>query len=215
MNRLASLKTFKKSLLGLLAVILLLGLLCLYHPFRREVRIVTQTTIAHLYASPTVPFPAIPTASLTPVQQRIVVLSRREYAKKPVSYDATVLAYTQGVSEPWCADFASWIFKQVGQPFNNPNSGSWRIPGVYTLQAYFQTRHDYRIAGTYVPKTGDVAIYHTGEGHTNIVLSVHGNEMTTIGGNETGHLRIETQSYAKGVDGLDGFGVLASEKFAH
>ena len=36
-----------------------------------------------------------------------------------------------------------------------------------------------------------------------------------IGGNETGHLRIETQPYTKGVDGLDGFGVLTSEKFSH
>ena len=60
-----------------------------------------------------------------------------------------------------------------------------------------------------------MAIYHIGEGHTNIVLSVHGDEMTTIGGNETGHLRIETQSYAKGAGGLDGFGVLMSEQVAH
>lgn len=199
---------FKKPLLVLLAVALLFGVACLFHPFRRNVRIAAQTAIAHIHQAPTAPFPNISTAGLTPLQQRIVTLARQEYAKKPVSYDAAVLTYTQGVSEPWCADFASWIFKQAGQPFSNPNSGSWRIPGVYTLQDYFQTSRRYVQAGSYVPKTGDVAIYHAGEGHTNIVLSVHGGQMTTIGGNEGGHIVIRTHPYAKGTEGLDGFGVL-------
>lgn len=101
---------------------------------------------------------------------------------------------------------------QAGYPFRNPNSGSWRIPGVYTLQEYFQAGHTYKVAGPYTPKTGDVAIYHTGEGHTNIVISASHGQMTTIGGNENGHIRIETQPYTRGADGLDGFGVLPANE---
>ncbi len=199
---------FKRLLLVFGAVVFLSGVMCLFHPFRRDVRITVQTAIAHIYQAPDAPFPNISTNGLTSLQKQIVALARQEYTKKPASYDAAVLTYTRGSKEPWCADFASWIFMKAGQPFDNPSSGSWRIPGVYTLQAYLQTNHQYRIAGTYVPKTGDVAIYHTGEGHTNIVLTVHGSQMTTIGGNETGHLRLETQSYTKDADGLNGFGVL-------
>lgn len=201
----------QKSLPVLLVVIFVFGALCLFHPFRREVRVVGQTATAHLSSSPDGQFPNIPTADLSPLQQRLVDLTRQEYAKRPVSYDAAVLTYSQGTKEPWCADFASWIFMQAGTPFNNPNSGNWRIPGVYTLQEYFQANNSYQTAGTYIPKTGDVAIYHAGEGHTNIVLEVKNGQMITIGGNENGRVRVETQSYTYGANGLDGFGVLHNE----
>lgn len=210
MSRAKLLTVVKKSLPYFVAVIFAFGALCLYHPFRREVRIVGQTTLAHLSSPVSGQFPVIPTARLSPLQRRIVDLTQQEYTKKPVSYDGNVLKYSQGSKEPWCADFASWIFMQAGRPFDNPNSGSWRIPGVYTLQEYFQAYNTYKMAGTYVPKTGDVAIYHQGEGHTNIVLTVKNGQMTTVGGNESGRIRIETQSYAKGADGLDGFGVLST-----
>ena len=211
MNRAQLRSITKKSLPILLAVIFVIGALSVYPPFRRMVRVTGQTAIAHLYSTPSEPFPVIPTSNLTPLQQKIISLSRQEYEKKPISYDAYVLTYSQGVSEPWCADFASWIFMKAGHPFYNPNSGSWRIPGVYTLQNYFQSNHAYTLAGAYMPKTGDRAIYHTGEGHTNIVLSVSHGQMTTIGGNENGHVRIETQSYSPGTDGLNGFGILPSK----
>jgi hypothetical protein len=29
--------------------------------------------------------------------------------------------------------------RQAGTSLNKPNSGSWRIPGVYTLQEYYQS----------------------------------------------------------------------------
>jgi len=198
----------KKSLPVLLAVIFVFGILSLFHSFRREVRVVGQTAVAHLSSAPSGQFPNLATAELTPLQKRIVALTKQEYAKKPVSYDANVLKYSQGNKEPWCADFVSWIFMQAGAPFNNPNSGSWRIPGVYTLQEYFQANGTYQEAGPYVPKTGDVAVYHAGEGHANIVLAVKNGRMITVGGNESGRVRVETQPYTPGADGLDGFGVL-------
>ncbi|HWB39223.1 MAG TPA: CHAP domain-containing protein [Candidatus Saccharimonadales bacterium] len=148
-------------------------------------------------------------SKLTSLQQKIVSLSKTEYAKSPVSYDATVLKYTQGSKEAWCADYISWIYKQADQPFKNPNSGSWRIPGVYTLQEYFQLRHQYQKVGNYQPKTGDVAIYSHGQGHAAIVLSRHGSNITTIGGNESGRLRIDTRpETGKNSYDLIGYGVL-------
>ena len=188
--------------------IFLFGVLSLFHPFRSAVTVALQTTVAHLYAIPTAAFPDVSTADLGTTQNQIVALSKQEYAKHPVSYDRAVLAYTQGSKEPWCADYVSWVFKQAGAPFTNPNSGGWRIPGVYTLQEYFQANHRYKTAGAYTPKTGDVAIYNKGQGHTAIVMSTGHDMMTVIGGNENGHLRLSTQNYQVGTNGLVGFGVL-------
>ena len=197
----------KRSLLVVTGVIFLFGIALLYHPFRSTVRATVQTGIAHLYLTPSTPFPQIPTDDLSALQQQLISFSRQEYAKHPVSYDANVLTYTAGSKEPWCADYISWIYQQVDRPFTNPNSGSWRIPGVYTMQEYFQSEGRYKQAGSYVPQTGDVAIYHRGQGHVALVLSVQNGTMTTIGGNENGHLRLNTQSYTANPDGLGGFGV--------
>lgn len=82
----------------------------------------------------------------------------------------------------------------------------WRIPGVYTLHEYFVAQKTYREAGTYAPKIGDIALYLDNRGHTNIVISVDGDSMTTVGGNETGHIRLNTQKFTKGTEGLSDFG---------
>jgi hypothetical protein len=202
----------KRSLIALAIVVFLFGAFSLLHPFRTKVRIGAETALAHVYGTPASSFPVIDTASLTPLQQKIISLSKQEYAKKPVSFDATVLKYSQGAKDPWCADYASWIMKEAGASYSNPNSGSWRIPGVLTLREYYQAQHRYRLADTYTPQPGDVAIYIRGahKEHTNIVLSVHDGVMTTIGGNETGHLRVNMQSYKTGTAGLEGFGLLPS-----
>ena len=73
-------------------------------------------------------------------------------------------------------------------PYNNPSSGSWRIPGVFTLQEYYQAQNRYETAGTYQPKPGDVAFIHMGSnngyspasGHGEVVIKVSGNQMTTV-----------------------------------
>jgi hypothetical protein len=38
--------------------------------------------------------------------------------------------FSEGTAEPWCADFVSWVMYQAGFSLDNPDSGSWRIPGV-------------------------------------------------------------------------------------
>ena len=128
-----------------------------------------------------------------------------EYAKHPREYDATVLMYTEGFREEWCADFVSYVYRQAGQPLSNPHNGSWRIPAVWTLRQYFESQGRFRSAYSYTPRPGDVAIY--GGGHTNIVVAVDGDTMTTIGGNEYDTIYKDTISHAAGSRGLTGFGI--------
>lgn len=189
-------------------VLLAAGLLLASHSARRSVRIGFETALAHAYAAPDEPYPSIDTRNLTDTQQKIIALTSQEYAKKPVSFDARVMAYSQGAKEPWCANFVSWIMHEAGVPFHNPAAGSWRIAGVGVLQDYYKQKDAYEEAGSYRPKVGDVAIFRHNRSHANIVIAVQGDTMTTIGGNETGHLRIHTQPFSKHSEGLSGFGVL-------
>ncbi|QRY62157.1 CHAP domain-containing protein [Gordonia sp. PDNC005] len=151
-------------------------------------------------------YPDVDTAQLSPVQQRIVDVTRAEYDAQPAG-----TKYSQGVEEEWCADFVSWVMRSAGREFSNPNSGSWRIPGVYTLTEYFQAEKRFRPAGSgYTPKLGDVMLYgHDSpfRQHTNIVLTVDDGVVTTVGGNEWGgHVRISRFDLSD--RGLVGIGVL-------
>lgn len=152
---------------------------------------------------------SIPVAdsSWTPQQRRIVELVRAEHeAQRPGTF------YSEGVSEPWCADFVSWILREAGQPLENPNSGHWRIPGVYTLQEHFQAERRYEMAdGSYQPVVGDVVLYEgvIGVGqHTNIVVAVNGDAITTVGGNELGKIRVHDVDWASDA-AVIGFGRLS------
>lgn len=140
-------------------------------------------------------------------RESVVSIAEREYKKRPREYDRTVLTYTQGVREEWCADFVSYVYLQAGQPLKSPLNGTWRIPAVKTLRQYFESQGRFRAAGSYVPKPGDVALY--GTRHTNLVVAVGDGKMTTIGGNENDTIEKVTISYARGSDGLTGFGISA------
>jgi hypothetical protein len=167
-----------------------------------------QTVIARMQPTPTEAFPNIQADGLDPIQVKILKIAKQEYNKKPVSFDANVKKYSQGHKESWCADFVSWIMLQAGRPYSNPNSGNWRIPGTATMQEYFASQNVYRQAGSYTPKVGDVALYRTNRSHVNIVIAVKGKQMTTVGGNEDGHIRINHQYFTPGTQGLSGFGEL-------
>ncbi|MDJ0392317.1 CHAP domain-containing protein [Rhodococcus sp. G-MC3] len=137
----------------------------------------------------TTAFPEVDTASLTPSQAQVVDLLRAEHEKqRPGTF------YSEGVDEAWCANFVSWIMREAGQPLSNPNSGSWRIPGVYTLTEYYQQQGRFEPKG-YSPKVGDVVLYDNSSWigqHTNIVVAVDGDTATTVGGNESGKVRVHT-----------------------
>lgn len=147
------------------------------------------------------------TLSSTNFRENTVKIAERELQKRPREYDRTVLTYTQGMREEWCADFVSYVYLQAGQPLKSPINGTWRIPAVKTLRQYFESQGRFRAAGSYVPKPGDVALY--GTRHTNLVVAVADGKMTTIGGNENDTISKVTISYSRGSDGLTGFGVSA------
>ncbi len=163
-------------------------------------------TIWKTKTPPSASFPAIDTSQLTPAQQKIVLILKQEFDTQPGG-----TKYSQGVTEPWCADFASWVYKEANVPFKNPNSGSWRIPGVYTLQEYLQSVGKVRLANSgYTPKVGDLMLYDNpspfGQ-HTNIVLKNDNGVITTIGGNEPGGIRVFVHTDPDNA-GFIGYGVL-------
>lgn len=152
------------------------------------------------------PFPNVDDSALNPAQAKIVSILRMEYANQPAG-----TKYSQGVVEPWCADFVSWVMSEAGMPFTNPNSGSWRIPGTMTLRDYFKQKGNWHPYGDgYTPKTGDIAIY-DGNGpfgqHTNFVISYNDGLVTTVGGNEAGAIHRQEHALTDGLKVI-GFGEL-------
>lgn len=150
-----------------------------------------------------VAFPRIDRTALDPAQARIVDVLQAQYDAQPGGSH-----FSEGVEEPWCADFVSWVLNEAGQPLSNPNSGSWRIPGVYTLQEYFQAAGRFTEPDGYRPRTGDVVMYADGSPlglHTNFVVTVEDNAITTVGGNEEGGIRVHTLDDAE-TAGILGYG---------
>lgn len=138
-------------------------------------------------------FPLYASGELTTAQQKLVDIIKVEYQTQPSG-----TKYSEGITEPWCADFVSWVARANGTPLTNPHSGSWRIPGTYTLREYFQAKgawHPYESG--YQPKVGDIAIY-DGNGpfgqHTNFVMRNDNGELTTVGGNENGAIRVQVHT---------------------
>ena len=163
-------------------------------------------------------FPEVDQSSLSSNQKKLLAILKQEYTKKPTSYDDTVLKYTQGNKEAWCANFTSWAMDEAGMPYNNPNYGGWRIPGVLTLKSYYDARGGFTNSESYVPKLGDVAIYdgkHTfglmHRQHVAIVVKADENSITTFGGNEGGKTLIKTHNRKIGEQQLVGYGVLDDE----
>ncbi|QLY32753.1 CHAP domain-containing protein [Nocardia huaxiensis] len=151
-------------------------------------------------------FPEIDRTGLDATQVRIIDVLEQEYAQQ---HPGT--KYSEGIDEPWCADFVSWVMREAGQPLANPNSGSWRIPGVYTLEEFYREQN--RFAGMdsgYVPRVGDVIMYADSSPfnqHTNIIVAVDGRSVTTVGGNEFGKITIHEYVPAD-THGLVGYGKL-------
>lgn len=151
------------------------------------------------------PFPEVDMKKLSPLRTQIITLARQEHQTQPLG-----TKYSAGIKEAWCADFASWIMKEAGAPYSNPNSQSWRIPGVYTLRDYYQSSGRFRAVGSgYTPQPGDVALYNDSPvfgTHVNIVLADKKGVLTTVGGNENGTIRVYENS-SKNYAGLVGYGV--------
>lgn len=127
-------------------------------------------------------FPTV-ASDLTPRQRSILTVARTEW-----EHPGPATKYSNGIEENWCADFVSWVLRRAGYPMSNPNSGSWRIPGVLTLQSYLTKAGRFRAVGDgYTPRPGDIVIYDGGGfgQHTNLVVAVRGDTVATVGGNQS------------------------------
>lgn len=188
--------------LMLLLVFVTVGLLIFNSHFNSIPQIISST----IAVKKSDPFPAVDPSDLTPVQGKIVALLKQEYELQP---DGT--KYSEGIKEAWCADFVSWILKEAGQPLENPNSGSWRIPGTFTLREYYEINGKFKPADSgYIPKVGDTMLYDNpspfGQ-HTNMVIENENGIITTVGGNEPGGIRVYEHAQPNRA-GFIGYGVL-------
>lgn len=152
-------------------------------------------------------FPTVADAGLDDSQRRIITVLRQEYEAQPLGRK-----YTEGAREYWCADFVSWIMKEAGQPLEG-NTSAWRIDDVPPLIAYYQQQNRFIPAAEYRdPQVGDVLLHQEPSAfgnHTHIVVTVDGDTVTTIGGNEGNIIRQTTFKLADAT-GLYGAGTLTS-----
>lgn len=148
-------------------------------------------------------FPATDTSGLSPVRARIVDVVHAEYDR-----NAPGTVYSDGVDESWCADFVSTVMRKADVPFDNPNSGSWRIPGVATLTDYLHSSGRWR-AASHLPEPGDIVLYDAPSHfrqHTNIVVATDGTAVTTVGGAEAQGITV-AHFDLRTVEGVQGYGV--------
>lgn len=149
-------------------------------------------------------FPEIDTTNVSTTRRAIIEVAREEHRAQPAG-----TKYSEGVEEAWCADFVSWIMREVGAPLTNPHSGSWRIPGIFTLKEYYESVGRFYPAGSeYVPRPGDVAIYQNSprfDDHVHIILRVDDGVLTTVGGNENNRVRVY-ENTERDYRGLLGYG---------
>lgn len=105
-----------------------------------------------------------------------------------------------GGSNPWCAFFISYIFKEAGQPLNK-GGGDGVIGSAQGILDYAIQNGFYHPKGEqgFKPQPGDVAIYKEGispyPSHVNLVISYDGVSIyTSIGGNESDQIKQSTHS---------------------
>lgn len=151
------------------------------------------------------PFPTLP-ATLSTRQRTVLELARQEFTEQSPG-----TKFSQGEMQAWCANFVSWVMREAGVPLTNPHTGGWRIPGIFTLQEYYQSVGRWRpVSSGYLPRPGDVAIYRNSPifgDHTNIVIARDHHTTTTVGGNEMNRIRVSVNQ-AQNNQGLLGWGIL-------
>jgi len=137
-----------------------------------------------------------PTAG-SPSAQLIIDIARREMQAGAKESDRSFHKYTMGRTEAWCADFVSWVLREAGTPFTGGRDG-WNIAAVSGVKAWFEKNGEYNPKGTYMPRPGDVVIMKNGvlpyRSHVTFVVAVNGDEITTIGGNESDTIKERTHN---------------------
>ncbi len=107
-------------------------------------------------------------------------------------WDASVLDYTGGAKQPWCAYFVSWVYKKAGYPMTLADDGrvplAWK-PGV-SVKSLFESKKKFfppQKNGGYQAKAGDVVVFGEERSHVAIVQGYYWNSngfmLRTIEGN--------------------------------
>jgi hypothetical protein len=116
------------------------------------------------------------------------------------SHESLLNTYTDGAPyEEWCADFASYVYKEAGYPFVNGEADGWDESNANLVQNQGFTEHD---PSNYTPQPGDVAFFDYTGGHVEIVVS-GGKHPTYIYGNSatidptTGNGEMEANTITK------------------
>ncbi len=74
----------------------------------------------------------------------------------PLNNGGPVCKYEgSGCSEPWCADFVSWVYKTAGKPFTGGHDGGWRLSLASEVTGYFLSRKGQPDIGYGTPSGGD------------------------------------------------------------
>jgi hypothetical protein len=128
-------------------------------------------------------------AGVSQVRQDVVCLAQEELkAWQQPGVKPAELCSKYGAGKPceeWCADFVSWIYDKAKYPVQpEPNWKVGLVQGLWDIGKLNKNFHFHPAAG-YTPKPGDIVIHkQNGTSHTNIVISVAGAVITTIGGDQ-------------------------------
>ncbi len=111
-----------------------------------------------------------------PLRARIVDVARSQLgvSEKPMGSNCT----KYGPCEAWCADFATWVWRQAGYPQVG------RIPAVRNLVVWGQQHKTWKPGHTNNPQPGDFVIF--SNMHVGLVEKVSGGRITIIAGNTGG-----------------------------
>lgn len=125
-----------------------------------------------------------------PVAQQVVALAEKElqlWIAGKLKPGTDFHKYSQGRTEAWCADFASWIYNQAGYPLKNSNEGNVSAVDEVTQIGKSNDKFEWHDANGYTPQPGDIQVQKGGQvSHVSIVVSVNGSKITKIGGNQSG-----------------------------
>ena len=166
------------------------------------VTIADQTGAA---GAPTAPLPDTPGVG-SDARSKIVEAARAELAKgvkedagKDNDKGGNIKRYRSAVTgagenpnaaEPWCADFASYVWKQAGVPFGPNGQGE---DSTVAMLGWAKKENIFQARGSGEPKPGDMVLFDwNGKGspkHVAIVEKVENGRVFTIGGNESNAIR--------------------------
>lgn len=145
------------------------------------------------------------TTGLSQTRQNVVCIAQQELAKwqsGQLQPGTGYKTYSKGQDEDWCADFVSWVYNQANYPLQT--SPSWDVAAVVGVENIGQAGGNFQWhpAGNYTPVPGDIIVHNQGgERHVNIVVSVTGNSMAVIGGNQHGGGDFNTNLVTQYTDG--------------